>query len=164
MTDSGRRIFESPDDAPRPTCWSLNTSASRNQAATLIANGHVLVGGRRERASYRAAAEKIDVDVPAPAGRPVVGESIPLAVSWDDYVFRRQAGGDGRPSSAGIWSKFCQRPEGPGHAIVRRVRYEPRGIVHRLTRRRPTAPRGQSDRAHSAAALRRVRLSAGMRR
>jgi len=86
VTDSGRRSFESPDEAPRlDVLVAQHLGISRTQAATLIANGHVLVAGRRERASYRAApAERIEVDVPAPAGRPVVGESIPLTVVLED--------------------------------------------------------------------------------
>src|SRR3954468_3394949 len=58
---------------------------SRNQAATLIAGGHVLVEGRRERASYRARdGERITVDVPPPVGREVLAEDIPLAVVFED--------------------------------------------------------------------------------
>src|SRR4051812_3803087 len=58
---------------------------SRTQSATLIANGKVLVDGRRERASYRArAGERIDVEIPVPEGREIVGESIPLRIVYED--------------------------------------------------------------------------------
>jgi 23S rRNA pseudouridine1911/1915/1917 synthase len=58
---------------------------SRTQAATLIANGRVTVDGRREKASYRPrAGERVVVDVPAPRGRAVVPESIPLRIVYED--------------------------------------------------------------------------------
>jgi len=58
---------------------------SRTQAATLIATGHVLVDGRAERASFRAPpGARVTVTIPPPAGRDVVGESIPLAIVYED--------------------------------------------------------------------------------
>ena len=58
---------------------------SRNQAATLIADGHVLVAGRREKASYKPReGEQITVKIPEQRGRPVEGEDIPLDVVFED--------------------------------------------------------------------------------
>src|SRR3970282_2159791 len=51
----------------------------------LIAHGHVRVGGRHEKASYRAASgEEIVVTIPAPVSREVAGEQIPLVVRYED--------------------------------------------------------------------------------
>ncbi|MEP6779154.1 MAG: S4 domain-containing protein, partial [Gemmatimonadaceae bacterium] len=52
---------------------------SRTQAATLIANGNVLVDGDREKASFRAELNSVvAVTIPAPVGRNVSPEDIPL--------------------------------------------------------------------------------------
>src|SRR5262245_79013 len=74
------------DDAPRLDVFvSGQLDLSRNQAATLIAEGRVLVDGRREKASYRArAGERITVDIPPPVGREVLAEDIPLTVVYED--------------------------------------------------------------------------------
>ncbi|HEX4933875.1 MAG TPA: S4 domain-containing protein, partial [Gemmatimonadaceae bacterium] len=58
---------------------------SRTQAATLIANGHVTVAGRREKAAYKpAAGEPIEVHVPPPAPREIRGEAIDLSIVFED--------------------------------------------------------------------------------
>jgi 23S rRNA pseudouridine1911/1915/1917 synthase len=58
---------------------------SRTQAATLIATGQVTVDGRREKAAYRLrAGERVSVTVPAPPGRDVLAEAIPLRVVYED--------------------------------------------------------------------------------
>ena len=58
---------------------------SRTGAATLIANGHVTVSGRREKASYRpVAGERVDVVVPAPESREILPEKIDLTVVHED--------------------------------------------------------------------------------
>jgi len=58
---------------------------SRTQAATLISTGCVRVDGRQEKASYRPhAGERVAVEVPAPRGRTVTPESIPLRVIYED--------------------------------------------------------------------------------
>ena len=64
-----------PPDAPRLDVFIAQAlELSRNQAATLIAEGHVLVAGRREKASYRAReGEPIWVEVPPAPGREVAG-------------------------------------------------------------------------------------------
>ena len=44
MTEAGRRSFDAPDDAPRlDLLVAEQLDLSRNQSATLIANGHVTV-------------------------------------------------------------------------------------------------------------------------
>ena len=58
---------------------------SRTQAATLIANGHVTVNGSRQKASYRPiAGDRVVIDEPAVTVREITGESIPLAVVFED--------------------------------------------------------------------------------
>ena len=62
-----------------------NLDLSRNQAATLIADGRVLVDGRREKASYRLRAdEAVRVEIPPPPGRTVDPEAIPLSIAYED--------------------------------------------------------------------------------
>src|SRR5579862_9256252 len=75
-----------PTEAPRlDVLIATHLEISRNQAATLIANGRVMVEGRRERASYKAdEGERIVIDVPPPVGREVLGEDIPLQVAYED--------------------------------------------------------------------------------
>ncbi|MFN8572869.1 MAG: RluA family pseudouridine synthase [Gemmatimonadaceae bacterium] len=83
----------------------LNTS--RTQAATLIANGHALVNGTRERASYRPVAnDRLVVDVPVPETREITAESIPLDVVYEDdslMVVNKPAGMVVHPAP-GNWS------------------------------------------------------------
>jgi 23S rRNA pseudouridine1911/1915/1917 synthase len=58
---------------------------SRTQAATLIANGNVLVSGRRERASYKPArGEVVRVEIPRVEKREVLGEDIPIKIVYED--------------------------------------------------------------------------------
>ncbi|HMC54618.1 MAG TPA: S4 domain-containing protein, partial [Gemmatimonadaceae bacterium] len=78
--------FAAPVDAPRlDVLLALRLDVSRNHAATLIANGHVLVDGRREKASYRAReGEQISVQQPPPTAREVAGEDIPLDIRFED--------------------------------------------------------------------------------
>jgi 23S rRNA pseudouridine1911/1915/1917 synthase len=156
VTDSGRRSFESPDDAPRlDVLVAQHLGISRNQAATLIANGHVLVAGRRERASYRAAAgEGIDVDVPAPEGRPVAAESIPLTVVLEDddvLVVDKPAGMVVHPAP-GNWSgTLVNALKGRGTPLAAGSDTSREGIVHRLDKETSGLLLvAKSDRAHRA--------------
>ncbi|MEX1187542.1 MAG: RluA family pseudouridine synthase [Gemmatimonadaceae bacterium] len=58
---------------------------SRTAAATLIANGHVTVAGRLEKASYRpVAGERVDVVIPPPETREILPEKIDLTVVHED--------------------------------------------------------------------------------
>ncbi len=154
MTDSGRRSFESPDEAPRlDVLVAQHLGISRNQAATLIANGHVLVAGRRERASYRAAmGERIEVDVPTPTGRPVVGESIPLTVVLEDddvLVIDKPAGMVVHPAP-GNWSgTLVNALKGRGTPLSAGADASREGIVHRLDKETSGLLLvAKSDRAH----------------
>ena len=153
MTDSGRRSFESPDEAPRLDVLVAQHSAfQKSQAATLIANGHVRRRAPRAARAYRAApGERIEVDVPAPAGRPVVGESIPLTVSsrgrrrCSSSTSRRGWSSIRRPASG---PGPRQRLEGPGHACPAGPTRAERGSSIAWTRDLRAAARRESDRAH----------------
>ncbi|HTD83757.1 MAG TPA: S4 domain-containing protein, partial [Gemmatimonadaceae bacterium] len=58
---------------------------SRTQAATLIAQGHVLVDGRREKASYKPEpGEVVRVVIPRIEKRAISGEDIPVSVVYED--------------------------------------------------------------------------------
>ena len=109
---------------------------SRTAAATLIATGHVLVAGRSERASYRpVAGERVVVDIPAPAGRPVVAEAIALVVAFEDdevLVVDKPAGMVVHPAP-GNWSgTLVNALKGRGGPLSGLGGEEREGIVHRL--------------------------------
>ena len=107
---------------------------SRNQAATLIANRHVTVNGRAERASYRSTrGDQLAVDVPAPETHDIVGESIPLTVVFedDDLVVVDKAAGMVVHPAPGNWSGTLV------NALIGRGGDVPdatdrAGIIHRL--------------------------------
>src|SRR5436190_9354073 len=83
---STNHTVDAPDEAPRlDVLVATHLDISRNQAATLIAEGHVLVAGRREKACYRArAGERVMIEVPPVPAREVLGEDIPLNVVYED--------------------------------------------------------------------------------
>ena len=154
MTESGRRSFDAPDAAPRlDLLVAEQLDLSRNQAATLIANGNVLVAGRRERASYRPrAGERIDVDVPTPDDRPIVAERIPLAVAFEDddvLVIDKPAGMVVHPAP-GNWSgTLVNALKGRGTTLSSGSDASREGIVHRLDKETSGLLLvAKSDRAH----------------
>ena len=109
---------------------------SRNQAATLIAEGHVLVDGRREKASYKASdGEQITVKIPERTGRPVEGEDIPLDVVFEDsdvLVVNKVAGMVVHPAP-GNWSgTLVNALKGRGQGLSEGAEEGREGIVHRL--------------------------------
>lgn len=108
---------------------------SRTAAATLIANGHVTVGGRREKASYRATAgESVEVVIPPPESREILPEKIDLAVIHEDesvLVVDKPAGMVVHPAP-GNWSgtlvnALLGREGRDADGVADRA-----GIVHRL--------------------------------
>src|SRR5687767_10566331 len=100
--------FAAPEDAPRlDLLVAQRLDMSRNQAATLIAGGHVRVAGRHERASYKAAAgEDITVTIAAPESREVLAEQIQLSVKYedDDVVVVDKAAGMVVHPAPGNWT------------------------------------------------------------
>ncbi len=134
---SGEFQLTAPDDAPRLDVFvASQLELSRNHAATLIAQGHVLVDGRRERASYKArAGETIAIDVPPPPGREVHGEDIPLSIVYEDdevLVVDKAAGMVVHPAP-GNWSgTLANALKGRGGPLAPSDEAGREGIVHRL--------------------------------
>ena len=126
-----------PADAPRlDLLIAAHLDVSRTQAATLIANGHVTVGGRREKASYRATAgEDVVVQIAPPASRAIAPEDIPLRVAWEDddcIVIDKPAGMVVHPAP-GHWSgTLVNALKGRGATLARMGDPNREGIVHRL--------------------------------
>jgi 23S rRNA pseudouridine1911/1915/1917 synthase len=95
---------------------------SRTQAATLIAEGRVVLDGRREKAGYRPrVGEQVIVEIPPPPKRTVLPEQIPLSVVFEDehvLVVDKPAGMVVHPAP-GHWSgtlvnALKGRAAGPG--------------------------------------------------
>ena len=109
---------------------------SRTQAATLIANGHVLVGGKRERSSYRPIeGDRIAVEVPPPPGREVLGEDIPLDVVFEDddlLVVNKAAGMVVHPAPGNWTGTLVNALKGRGGDLAEAGGEDREGIVHRL--------------------------------
>jgi 23S rRNA pseudouridine1911/1915/1917 synthase len=144
-----------PNDAPRlDVLVAAHLDISRNQAATLIANGRVVVDGRRERASYRArAGERIAVNVPPPPPRAVIAESIPLNVVYEDedvLVVDKPAGMVVHPAP-GNWSgTLVNALKGRGAPLAEGSEEGREGIVHRLDKETSGLLLvAKTDRAHS---------------
>jgi len=109
---------------------------SRTQSATLIAGGRVLVGGRAERASFiPAAGAEVTVSVPPPEARPVLAESIPVSVCYEDdeiLVVDKAAGMVVHPAP-GNWSgTLVNALKGRGQALAVGGGEARAGLVHRL--------------------------------
>lgn len=115
---------------------AARTSLSRTQAATLIANGNVLVNGRREKASHRpVAGDTIVVEEPPDTAREIKGEPIPLEVVFEDdamLVVDKPAGMVVHPAP-GNWSgTLVNALVGRGGELSPGSAPDRAGIVHRL--------------------------------
>ncbi|MDQ3949007.1 MAG: RluA family pseudouridine synthase [Gemmatimonadota bacterium] len=109
---------------------------SRNKAATLIAGGHVLVEGQREKAGYRPRpGERIEAVVPPPAAREVAAEQIDLTLVYEDedlLVVDKPAGMVVHPAP-GNWSgTLVNALKGRGGKLSTAGGEDREGIVHRL--------------------------------
>lgn len=109
---------------------------SRTQAATLIANGHVTVSGRREKASYRVeAGDDIAVVIPTPPGREIVPEQIPLDIVYEDehlLVVDKAAGMVVHPAPGNWTGTLVNALIGRGEPLAEGGGEERAGLVHRL--------------------------------
>jgi 23S rRNA pseudouridine1911/1915/1917 synthase len=129
--------FTAPSSAARlDVLLSHQLDISRNQAATLIANGHVTVAGRREKASYRAeSGEQIVVTIPPPPNREVLGEDIPLDVRFEDehvVVIDKPAGMVVHPAPGNWTGTLVNALKGRGEPLSDIGDPSREGIVHRL--------------------------------
>ncbi|MGZ3331976.1 MAG: RluA family pseudouridine synthase [Gemmatimonadaceae bacterium] len=109
---------------------------SRTQAATLIAQGHVRVDGRQEKASYRPeTGEVVRVEIPQVEKRTISGEDIPVAVVYEDealLVVDKPAGMVVHPAP-GNWSgTLVNALLGRGGSLSSEGEPERAGMVHRL--------------------------------
>lgn len=125
------------DGAPRlDLLVAQRLGLSRSQAATLIANGHVEVDGRRERAAFRAAREaRIAVDVPPPPGREVLPEQLPVSVVFEDehlIVVDKAAGMVVHPAPGNWTGTLVNALKGRGQGLAEGAATERAGLVHRL--------------------------------
>ena len=129
--------FAAPDDAPRlDLLVAQQLDLSRNQAATLIANGHVTVNGKRERASYRAEpGDDIAVTLQQATTREVLGEQIPLTVKYEDddvVVIDKPAGMVVHPAPGNWTGTLVNALKGRGEPLADSGDPTREGIVHRL--------------------------------
>ena len=128
--------IEADSDVRLDSLVAARAGLSRTQSATLIANGHVTVSGRREKASYKpVAGEQIAVFIPPPAPREIRGESIPLAVVYEDedlVVVDKPAGMVVHPAP-GNWSgTLVNALVGRGGDLSGAGGDERPGLIHRL--------------------------------
>jgi 23S rRNA pseudouridine1911/1915/1917 synthase len=152
---SARRVeLTAPDGGQRlDVLVAAGLDVSRNQAATLIAGGHVLVGGRREKAGYRPrSGERIEVVVPPPPAREVLAEQIDLALFYEDddlLVVDKPAGMVVHPAP-GNWSgTLVNALKGRGGKLSTEGGEDREGIVHRLDKETSGLLLvAKSDRAH----------------
>jgi len=155
--DNGRvERFVASGGAPRlDVLLSQRLDISRNHAATLIANGHVRVGARHEKASYRAASgEEIVVTIPAPVSREVAGEQIPLVVRYEDddvVVIDKPAGMVVHPAPGNWTGTLVNALKGRGEPLSDTGDPNREGIVHRLDKETSGLLLvAKTDRAHRA--------------
>jgi 23S rRNA pseudouridine1911/1915/1917 synthase len=127
-----------PADAPRLDVFVAGQlEISRNQAATLIANGHVTIdGGRREKASYKPVeGETVNVDVPPAVGREVIAENIPLTIVYEDdelLVVDKPGGMVVHPAPGNWTGTLVNALKGRGGPLAEARAEGREGIVHRL--------------------------------
>ena len=153
-----------PSAAPRlDVLVARRLDLSRTQAATLIAEGHVLIDGKRERASYRPEeGQRVDVAIPPPRGRHIEGEAIPLEIAYEDddvLVIDKPAGMVVHPAPGNWTGTLVNALKGRAGDLSGVGAPEREGIVHRLDKETSglllVAKTEPSHRALSAAMARR---------
>ena len=109
---------------------------SRTHAATLIANGQVMVNATREKASYRCeAGETLVVIIPPPPGRDILAEDIPLTVVFEDehmVVVDKAAGMVVHPAPGNWTGTLVNALMARGEPLSPGTGPERAGLVHRL--------------------------------
>jgi len=159
--------FVAAADAPRlDLLVAERLDLSRNQSATLIANGNVLVNSRREKASYRAEpGEEIVVTIPPTTSREVGAEQIPLRIVFEDdevVVIDKPAGMVVHPAPGNWTGTLVNALKGRGKPLSSLGDPGREGIVHRLDKETSGLLLvAKTDRAHRVlgAALAQRRIS-----
>ena len=129
-------VIEADSDVRLDSLLATQLDLSRNQSATLIANGNVKVNGAREKAAYRArAGDRIEIEIPPPPERSVVAEQIPIDIVFEDehvLVVDKPAGMVVHPAP-GNWSgTLVNALKGRGGELSTSGGEDREGIVHRL--------------------------------
>jgi 23S rRNA pseudouridine1911/1915/1917 synthase len=129
-------LIEADENVRLDLLVAARADLSRTQAATLIANGNVAVNGAREKASYKpVVGDRITVDEPIIEERPILAESIPVRVVFEDeslLVVDKSAGMVVHPAP-GNWSgTLVNALMGRGGELSPGSSPDRAGIVHRL--------------------------------
>jgi 23S rRNA pseudouridine1911/1915/1917 synthase len=128
--------LEADSDVRLDSLVAARIDVSRTAAATLVANGRVLIDGRREKSSYKPrAGELVIVDVPPPPGRPIEGEAIPLDVVFEDedlIVVNKPAGMVVHPAPGNWTGTLVNALIGRGGDLSDLGGEDRAGLVHRL--------------------------------
>lgn len=133
------------------------TGCSRTQAATHIATGRVTVDGKVERASFRPeGGEALIVEIPAPQGRAVIPEQIPIRVVFEDadiVVVDKPAGMVVHPAPGNWTGTLVNALLGRGQELAEGGGPERAGLVHRLDKETSgLLVVAKTDRAHKSLA------------
>lgn len=125
-----------PDAERLDLLVAVELDVSRTRAATLISQGYVRVQGRHERASHRPrAGDHIEVEVPAPPGREVLGEQLPISIAYEDddiAVVDKAAGMVVHPAPGHWTGTLVNALKGRGASLSTAAGAGREGIVHRL--------------------------------
>ena len=139
MDRTQRFTVEGGDAARLDLLVARRLDLSRSQAATLIANGAVLVDGRKEKASFRAGdGSEVVVEVPESTARTVEGENIPLTIVFEDdelLVVDKPAGMVVHPAPGNWTGTLVNALKGRGQSLAAGASGaadERAGLVHRL--------------------------------
>ena len=135
--DRTRRFTVEGEDAARlDLLVARRLELSRNQAATLIAGGHVLVDGRKQKASFKAEdGSEVVVELPDTETRTLGGEDIPLSIVYEDdelLVVDKPAGMVVHPAPGNWTGTLVNALIGRGQALAEGAAEDRAGLVHRL--------------------------------
>jgi 23S rRNA pseudouridine1911/1915/1917 synthase len=165
LSESREFTVEADSDVRLDLFIAQRAELSRTQAATLIAQGHVLVDGQRQKASYRTEpGNVVRVEMPKLEKRTISGEDIPISVIYEDeslLVVDKPAGMVVHPAP-GNWSgTLVNALLGRGGDLSTEGDPGRAGMVHRLDKETSgLLVVAKTDRAHrllsSAIAVRRV--------